>query len=203
MSQLILKISYRHSTIKAPDSKAVPEQMGMYPVPVLPCLILALYLLQAGSGTYQVTATATNNLSVSSGKSPAISVKIICPPGEMNKNGICQCPSTGQQYVNGKCTCTTKLCNGQCCGADQVCTNGKCVGCSGGRVACNGFCCPTGEACNSVTGMCVKPPHGGMPVKKSNCVRPPHPKGMGYASGRTPIGFLESSNCLFFVVQIS
>ena len=119
----------------------------------------------AGSGTYKVTATATNNLSVSSGKSPALSVTITCPPGETNKNGICQCPSTGQQYVNGKCTCTTPLCNGQCCGADTVCTNGKCTSCSGGRTACFGHCCPTGYACNSVTGMCTKSPHG-MPVQK-------------------------------------
>ena len=119
----------------------------------------------ADSGTYKVTATATNNVSVSSGKSPALSVKIICPPGETNKNGYCQCPSTGQQYVNGMCTCTTPLCNGQCCGEDTVCTNSRCTPCSGGRTACFGHCCPTGYACNSVTGECTKPPHG-MPIQK-------------------------------------
>ena len=119
----------------------------------------------ARSGTYKVTATATDNLSVSSGESPALSVTITCPLGETDKNGQCQCPSTGQQYVNGMCTCTTPLCNGQCCGADTVCTNGKCTPCSGGRTACFGHCCPIGYACNSVTGECTKPPHG-MPVQK-------------------------------------
>ena len=118
----------------------------------------------AGSGTYQVTATATNNFSASS-KSTALSVTITCPPGEKNDQyGVCNCPS-GQQYVNGKCTCATPLCNGQCCGADMVCTNGKCAPCSGGRVACNGHCCPIGYACSSVTGECTKPPHG-MPIQK-------------------------------------
>ncbi len=36
-------------------------------------------------------------------------------------------------------------------------------------------------------------------VTKSNCVRPPHPKGMGYASGRTPrlTGFQEHPNLRF------
>ncbi len=47
--QLILKVAHWHSAIETPNGKAMPEQVGMHTVPVLACLILALYFLQAGS----------------------------------------------------------------------------------------------------------------------------------------------------------
>jgi hypothetical protein len=50
MAQLVLEIAYRYSAIEAPDSKAVPEQMRMYTMPIFTCLLLALDLLQASSG---------------------------------------------------------------------------------------------------------------------------------------------------------
>jgi len=78
MSELVLEIPYRHTTIETPDCEAVPEQMRMDTVSFFACLIRALDLLQASSGgdaIENVLDLASGDMtSVITSEQPALSV---------------------------------------------------------------------------------------------------------------------------------